>query len=167
MFCNILVSFDGSLDAQRALEQAVDLARSENARLTIITAVQQPSSLAYSPTTAAVAASLSADLEREYDAMLRAAVEQIPADLSVTTILTQEPIRKALQARIETGHHDLLVMGSRGRGAVRSALLGSVSHHALHNSPIPVLVVQADDAGSEADPAAPSEPQSRAEPEPA
>jgi nucleotide-binding universal stress UspA family protein len=145
MFRNILVSFDGSVDARRALEQAVELAQAENARLTILTAVQQPSGLAYTPATAAVAAGLGAELERESDAMLRATVDQLPSELSVTTILTQEPIRKALQARIEEGGHDLLVMGSRGRGAVRSALLGSVSHHALHNSPIPVLVVQADE----------------------
>ena len=61
--------------------------------------------------------------------------------LPVTTLLTQQAIRLALIRQIKEGHHDLVVMGSRGRGALCAALLGSVSHYLLHHSPVPVLIV--------------------------
>ncbi|KAJ3176986.1 hypothetical protein HDU87_004701 [Geranomyces variabilis] len=37
---------------------------------------------------------------------------------------------------------DMLVLGSRGMGTIKRALLGSVSDHCVHNSPCPVVVVR-------------------------
>jgi len=145
MFHNILVAVDGSPHADRALDEAIDIARGSNAKLTIITGAAEPRGAAMIAMSAGAAAVLGTDLMRYAERVLREAVERVPDDVSVTTLLTEAPIRKAILRRIDEGGHDLVVMGSRGRGAVRSAVLGSVSHHVLHHSPVPVLVVHADE----------------------
>jgi nucleotide-binding universal stress UspA family protein len=144
MFRNVLVAVDGSPHAEAALTDAIDLAESERTRLTLITRIVKPPSTAYWGWSAPAAVELAKNAEAGAESILRAARDRIPAGLPVTTILTAEPIRAALLAQIERGGHDLLVMGSRGRGAVRSAVLGSVSHYLLNHSPIPVLIVHAD-----------------------
>lgn len=141
MFHSILVAIDGSADAKQALSQAIDLAESEHARLTLFTAVVMPPVEAYWGTGGAVAADLARDAETEAEAILRTAVERVPKGVSVSTVLSKEPVRPALLHQIESGQHDLVVMGSRGRGAVRSVLLGSVSHYVLHHVAVPVMIV--------------------------
>jgi nucleotide-binding universal stress UspA family protein len=143
MFHDILVPVDGSPDAEQALTHAIDLAESEHTRLTLMTAVAEL------PATALMMAGeatgeLIQGTQAEAAEILQRARDRVPQDLPVSTVLTDQPIRLALVRQIEEGHHDLVVMGSRGRGTVRAALLGSVSHYVLHHSPVPVLIVHAE-----------------------
>jgi nucleotide-binding universal stress UspA family protein len=146
MFHDIVVAIDGSPDADEALRQAIDLAESQHSRLTIFSAVATPPAVTYVGVSGNVLADLTRDAETDAEKTMRAALELVPGDVSVSTVLSHDPVRPGLLNQIEAGHHDLLVMGSRGRGAIRSALLGSVSHYALHHSPIPVLIVHAEPA---------------------
>jgi nucleotide-binding universal stress UspA family protein len=143
VFHNILVAVDGSADADAALSHAIDLAESEHTRLTLMTAVTSVPSTAYL-VPGEESGRLSENAQRQAEAVIRRARDRVPADLPVTTLLTGQPIRLALIRQIKEGHHDLVLMGSRGRGAVRAALLGSVSHYVLHHSPVPVLIVHAE-----------------------
>jgi nucleotide-binding universal stress UspA family protein len=146
MFQDILVAVDGSPDAEQALTHAIDLAQSEHSRLTLITALQDPPAPAYMVPGVPIG-QLVDSAKTEAEAILRHARERVPDDLPVTTILAEDPIRPAVIRRIKDGHHDLVVMGSRGRGAVRATLLGSVSHYVLHHSPVPVLIAHAQHSG--------------------
>ena len=141
MFHNILVAIDGSPDADEALKQAIDLAESEHARLTLFSSLVMPPAAAYIGAGGGIAATVAADAEAETGAILRAAVDLVPDHVSASTVLSRAPVRPALISQIRDGAHDLVVMGSRGRGALRSVLLGSVSHYVLHHSPAPVLIV--------------------------
>jgi nucleotide-binding universal stress UspA family protein len=142
VFLNILVAVDGSPHADQALTQAIDLAESENARLTLMTAVRELPATTYL-TAGGVTGTLIEEGRTEAEGILGRARDRVPDDLPVTTLLTEQPIRLALIRQIKRGRHDLVVMGSRGRGALCAALLGSVSHYLLHHSPVPVLIVQA------------------------
>jgi nucleotide-binding universal stress UspA family protein len=145
MFHNILVAIDGSKHADQALTHAIDLAESEHARLTLITAVADLPGPAYLMPGVGIG-TLIEDARAEAVAILRRARDRVPDDLPVTTRVIDKPTRTAIICQIREGCHDLVVMGSRGRGAVRSTLLGSVSHYVLHHSPVPVLIVHAEQA---------------------
>jgi nucleotide-binding universal stress UspA family protein len=144
MYRNILVAFDGSAHAEQALDDAIELARAGGGSLTVVTVVPEIEAWALSGGVMGPPPNLGTlhdDLERQYGAMLADAVARVPADVTHgATTLEGRPAR-AIVDRARAGGHDLVVVGSRGRGELRSMVLGSVSHEVLHESPVPVLVV--------------------------
>lgn len=146
MFRNILVAIDGSEHAARALTEAIDLAECAHARLTIMTSV--PDASAWARGSAAYSAgidyeALARETEHEYQQVLDDAVAQIPDDVPVTKVLANGRAGERILEQIDRGQHDLVVMGSRGRGEVRSLLLGSVSHEVLAATRAAALIVHA------------------------
>jgi nucleotide-binding universal stress UspA family protein len=91
-------------------------------------------------------------MRHEAEAALKAAVERVPESIPVTKILSEKPIRDVLIQQVKTGRYDLVVMGSRGRGALTSSVLGSVSHYALNHCGVPVLIVHSKQPETDASP---------------
>jgi nucleotide-binding universal stress UspA family protein len=143
MFRDILAAIDSSPTAQRALETAGKLAMALNARLTVISVAPRVSSGAYQ--SAVDVQGLEHEVEGETQKLLREAVESLPAGLPVTTVLKHGNAGERIVEQVESGGHDLLVMGSRGRGRVASNLLGSVAAHVHFHSRVAMLVIHPDD----------------------
>lgn len=143
MFHRLLVAFDGTPAAHRAVAIAVEMARTNNARLTVIAATHEPSEVFFGSITSFEFGDLKSQTERRYRAMLDAVVDSVSDDVPATGILGHGAPGAAIVEEAVAGKHDLVVIGSRGRGDLRSLLLGSVSHHVLHESPVPVLMVHA------------------------
>lgn len=143
MFHRILVAIDGSEHAERALSEAIDLARLSNARLTVMTVQQKPSILLVGgPVVPPVdMRSLDEALQQEHERLLESALEQVPQEVSVVKVLAHGVPASAIVEQARKDDNDLIVLGSRGRGEVASMLLGSVSHQVLQRSTAPVLVV--------------------------
>ena len=151
MFRNILVAVDGSKHSERAVEEAVDLANVSGASLTAIAATPDIVPWIYVGGYGALTAPVGLDDlheegRREHERMLDDVLGRLASEMDVRKVVVQGSPAEAILDQAKTGGHDLIVMGSRGRGELRSLLLGSVSHHVLQASSIPVLVVHAREA---------------------
>jgi nucleotide-binding universal stress UspA family protein len=135
-----LLAYDGSPAADRALDVAIELASASHGRLTILSAMVQIPYLAYTgaapEAVAEVRKSCLADAER----VLCAAVARVPGGIPVTKIVSPRPVEHALLREARKGGHDLVILGSRGRGAIRSLIFGSVGRTILRRSPVPVMI---------------------------
>jgi nucleotide-binding universal stress UspA family protein len=136
---SVLVPVDGSEESWLALAHAVAIARIDHARVALVTVVPDP------PVTFGAAAvqspEIAAATRAEMERVLREARDAMPQEVSVTTQLLSGEASRAIVATAREGGHDLIVMGSRGRGRLQGALLGSVSQAVLHAAPVRVLVV--------------------------
>jgi nucleotide-binding universal stress UspA family protein len=144
----ILVATDGSEEAKLALTTAADLAKSTNSSLHIAyvfpTAVQRPFP---NPITGRPAEVLERELEEamgQARSFLDREVEQVKGEgveVADSHLVRGRPDRELvhISEEIDAG---LIIMGSRGLGGVRRALMGSVSDSVVRHAHCPVLVVR-------------------------
>ena len=136
---HVLVAFDASPEAQLALAHAVAMAQVYRAKVALVAVVPPPPLLAWQAP-GGMRGIHEAEQE-ELEKALREAADGVPDDLSVTTqLLDGDPARELLRLARE-GDFDVIVMGSRGRGRVTAALLGSVSNRVMHDAGVPVIVI--------------------------
>jgi nucleotide-binding universal stress UspA family protein len=140
----VLLAFDGSRGAWAALRQAVDVAVSQRALLTIAAVVPEPTVWAgFGPVAMPFTREmLRRDLEREMERNLAAARDEIPATVSVTTRLLNGRPSAVLAALAQSGGYDLVVTGPRRTGWLRRLLRRSVTHNLVTRSSATVLAVK-------------------------
>src|SRR5947199_8329080 len=114
MFKDILVATDGSPHAERALAEAIDLARQADGSLTIVSVVPTPSTWALGGgfTLAADYTTLQQDLERTYREMLEAEHARVPDGIPTKTRLLEGRPGEAIVSEVKSGGQDRVVMGS-------------------------------------------------------
>jgi nucleotide-binding universal stress UspA family protein len=149
VFTSILVALDGSAHAHAALREAADIARCEGASLTIIAvystqlpwgSVVDPGGLSQDSIDELIGTARSAAT-----AAVDEAVRELTPVLTPRTVVVDGAPAPAILEEAQTGGHDLIVVGSRGRGAATSIVLGSVSQQVLHHSRVPLLIVHLPD----------------------
>ncbi|WP_210490923.1 universal stress protein [Patulibacter sp. SYSU D01012] len=128
------VMFDGTPAGERVVRGAAELAQGHDAALTVLAVVDTRHDRA-----AFADAGLSGDARAGARAALAAATADLPAVRRVHRQLHQgDPVHEALSLGRDV---DLLVLGSRGQGAVLRLLLGSVSTKVVRRARCAVLVM--------------------------
>lgn len=142
----IIVGTDGSGSAQRAVEQAVELAAADQARLVIVTAFERTDAKVdeRAPADVRWMATDPNEAERHAREARRLAAETGVGDV-VVQALEGDPADELLEAA-DTFAAELIVVGSVGLTGSSRFLLGSVASNVLHHAPCDVLVVHTHDA---------------------
>ena len=146
MFKRILLATDGSPHAEEALKYARDLALRDDAQVTVVYAFHPVPAYLGEPGRQNLISHSVTEGERvanhAAEKLRKAGVEVI------IEVLEGSPADAVLRVA-DVQQCDLIVMGSRGLGALTSLLLGSVSHRVLAYAHVPVLVVRATEEEAE------------------
>jgi nucleotide-binding universal stress UspA family protein len=136
----ILIATDGSPSAQEAVEVGLELAKEQGADVTFVH-VTEPDEFTGGRTGARpiTHAEPIDDSELALKAAAQAAEE---AGVSYALERVAGETVEAIGALADETDADVIVVGSRGRNPLTTALLGSVSHGVLRRANRPVLVVK-------------------------
>jgi nucleotide-binding universal stress UspA family protein len=141
----ILLAIDGSDEAKRATEAAVELSKGTGSEVHVAYVLPAPAQLiGHHLYSEEIRDSLIGGAEREAERFLKEQAERIGSDgakVAETHLRSGDPDKEILRLAeaLEVG---LIVIGSRGLGAVSRALMGSVSDSVVRHAHCPVFVVR-------------------------
>jgi len=137
-FKKILVGFDGSEQAEKAVETALALASSLDSRLLVFSVARPPE-----PATMVELDAMLEDAREHFEEKFKG-IRQRAKDLEVeleTDIAVGHPIEQIVH-RAELDHIDLIILGRRGTSRFEKMLVGSTSEKVLRYAHCPVMVVR-------------------------
>lgn len=136
---NLLVAVDGSEGSRAAVDEATTLARELGAAITFVFVRKRPSSMLGHPF---YERQVSYDLRRARHTIGEAIETATAAGIECDGEIFEGDAADEIVSIADNRHVDLIVMGSRGHGALAGAVLGSVSQAVLQHAHVPVLVVK-------------------------
>lgn len=126
----MLVPVDGSENSKRALRHAVLLAKKIDAEMTLLH-VQESSLFNLRP-----------EMTKQIGNQILANAAEQAKGIRTTRKLESGDPAKTITRIADRGSYDMIVMGSRGHGAIERFLMGSVTDHVIHHTDRSVLIVR-------------------------
>ena len=135
----IIVPLDGSKNSLRGLDMAILIAKQFNATITVVHCINIPQHLEFQR------AEIMEEENKESESIIDYAKKKIAEngiDCKSKVIRGDTGYNITKLANSKKQRFDMIVMSSRGRGAIKEIFLGSVSNYVIHASKIPVLLVK-------------------------
>ncbi len=161
MFTKTLVPLDSTQISEGIIPLVTQLAQGLDMQVVLATAISQDNSPGAlfdrirggigghpSPTAEAIAGppieKVESDARSRLDELAGAISQR---GISVESMVGFGPASETIVRMATDSDCDLIAMSTRGRGALSSGLLGSVTYRTMHESPVPVLAVTPERAG--------------------
>lgn len=146
MYSHILVATDGSDLADRALDQAIAIAKALNSEVTVVT-VSEPVGVAGAYAYEGYVIDPNELIERQEEVarglLDKAEAKVTAAGLGVRTVHVKDSFpADGIVITAQNLRTDLIVMGSHGRRGLGRLLLGSQTNNVLAHTKTPVLVTR-------------------------
>jgi len=139
----MLIAVDGSEHAHRAIEAAARLAQQmQSAEVVLLNVADAMVFYGELPPFDLEAVERA---QRQHQDRLLAEAEAQARTCGLQKVLTQSAVGPTAQEILRVADErgvDQIVMGTHGRGAVGSLLLGSVAQRGVHQAKVPVLLVR-------------------------
>lgn len=130
----ILLAYDGFDRSSRALEECAELAAGTQGSVTVLSVVPPDARGSKSGGHVGLRPHAHEDVARAHAYLRERGID------SAMRIAHGDPAQEILDAAL-VAPYDVIVMGSRGFGPLKGALLGSVSREVIRGAPCGVLVV--------------------------
>ena len=143
-FKNILVPYDGSKCSDHAFNVAIDVAKKNKSKITIVTCLEKDFRTPwYGPDSRVSDAILKKEkkaVDKNFSSLEKVAKK---SKVSISSkIIVVQSIVKSLLSFTTSNRVDLIVMGSHGRTGFDKLLLGSVANGISQKARCPVLIVK-------------------------
>jgi nucleotide-binding universal stress UspA family protein len=149
-FEKVIIALDYDPTAQKVAEAGFSLAKSMNAKVTLLHVISDPvyySSREYSPIMGFTGymelgpLSINADGLKEASRQYLEKSKQHLGDKTVQTLVKEGDFAESILETAKEVHADIIVMGSHSRRWLDEILMGSVTEKVLRNTSVPVVII--------------------------
>lgn len=137
----VLVPIDGSKASYKALSHAVYIAKHNKIELTLLYVVDLNKEVSDFERVS-LSGYIPENIKNRGQEILTKLLREIPQEIKTNTIIEIGFPAEIIVEKAKEYNYDIIVMGSRGLGKIKSILMGSVSQYVLKYAHCPVLIVR-------------------------